>query len=65
MRRWRGIEDEILWKGSLLAEETGIWHIVSALVPRVRFPEKPGAEVPHAGLIEGASGETVVPTSIC
>ena len=34
----------------------GFWHSVSALVPRARFPEEPGAVIPHAGICEGAPG---------
>jgi hypothetical protein len=29
------------------------WHHVSALVPCARFPEEPGAVIPHAGICEG------------
>ena len=41
---------------SLLAKGTGFWHFVSALVPCARFPEEPGAVIPHAGICEGAPG---------
>ena len=37
---------------SLLAKGTGFWHFVSALVPCARFPEEPGAVIPHAGICE-------------
>ena len=41
---------------SLLAKGTGFWHFVSALVPCARFPEEPGAVIPHAGICEGGTG---------
>jgi len=37
---------------------------VSELVSSARLPEEPGAVIPHAGICEGASGETGVHTSI-
>ena len=32
------------------------WHSVPALVPCARFPEEPGAVIPHAGICEGGTG---------
>ena len=37
------------------------WHSVSELVSSARFPEEPGAVVPHAGICEGGVGQ---PTSL-
>ena len=48
----------------LLAKGSGCWHSVSVPVPRARFPEEPGAVVPHAGICEGGHRATGVPTSI-
>jgi len=42
---------------SLLAMGIGVWHHVPALVPCARFPEEPGAVIPHAGICEGAPGD--------
>ena len=44
---------------ALLAKGTGVWHFVSALVPRARFPEEPAAVIPHAGICEGGTGQPV------
>ena len=33
-----------------------IWHSVPELVPRARYPEVPGAVIPHAGIREGGTG---------
>jgi len=41
---------------SLLAMGAGVWHFVPALVPCARFPEEPGAGIPHAGICEGGTG---------
>ena len=32
------------------------WHPVPELVPRARYPEEPGAVIPHAGICEGGTG---------
>jgi len=32
------------------------WHTVPALVPCARYPEEPGAVIPHAGICEGGTG---------
>ena len=33
------------------------WHSVAELVPFARFPEEPGAVIPHAGICEGGVGQ--------
>ena len=33
-----------------------LWHSVAELVPFARFPEEPGAVIPHAGICEGGVG---------
>ena len=49
----------------LLAKGSGCWHSVSVPVPRARFPEEPGAVVPHAGICEGGTGQPVsLPQSV-
>ena len=35
------------------------WHSVPELVPRARYPEEPGAVIPHAGICEGGTGQPV------
>ena len=32
------------------------WHSVPEPVPRARYPEEPGAGIPHAGICEGGTG---------
>ena len=40
------------------------WHSVPESVPHARYPEEPGAVIPHAGICEGGHRVTGVPTSI-
>ena len=35
------------------------WHSVPEAVPRARYPEEPGAVIPHAGICEGGTGQPV------